>query len=115
MCVSGEASRAGEAGAGSGQSFGGAGRTREARAGGRQTRQSGGVPAASALSGLGRLGPAAPGRALRETRAPWLPDVGPWSTPKTSLPPGSSLFPTPGFQAEFGEAVWAKTTTKDDS
>lgn len=53
-----------------GEVSGGAGSAREARAGGRRAWPLSRVPAAPAVSGRGRLGPAAPGLALPETRAP---------------------------------------------
>lgn len=67
-------------------------------------------------SGRGRLGPAppAPGRAApRPPARP--PDVGPRLPPAAAPPPGPSFVPHPGFQAEFGEAVWAKGASKDAS
>lgn len=53
-----------------------------------------------------------PGPSPSRPPAPWTPDVGPWRPPCLPTP---LLFPTPGFQAEFGEAVWAKAASKDDS
>lgn len=88
----------------------------ETRAVGGPVRPPSEVPDARAVSGRGRLGPAAPrphpGPESAADPGPWTPDVGPWRPPCLPAPP---LFPTPGFQAEFGEAVWAKAASKDAS
>lgn len=119
MCAPREAGRGGKAGAGSGRSFG---RSRQ-RAGGQRWGRPG--PAAPrgltnpAVSGRGRLGPAA----LRPH-----PGLGPAADPgprdgrrRAREAPGSPCSPAPllflnsGFRAEFGEAVWTKADFKDAS
>lgn len=91
-------------------------RLREARVGSGPAWSPRGGPAAPAVSARGRLGPTVwcpqPGPNLPRTPASWTPNVEPWR-PLGFLAP--LLFLSPGFQAEFGEVVWAKVASKDAS
>lgn len=127
VCASGEAGggdEGGEAGAGAdaGRSFGGS----RARAGGPIGVQPG--PTASRgprRPGWVRPRPAGPhrlaapsrarARPRRRPRPPGRPTSAPRSSPRRPRRPAPLLFPTPGFQGEFGEAVWAKAASEDAS
>lgn len=96
----------GEAGAGRGEVSEGAGRAREARAGaaGPFSR---GVPAAPRCQAAADWAPRRPRPRAARCRALAAP---------RSVPAARPLFCShPGFQAEFGEPVWAKAASKDAS